>query len=61
VQISHSFTHFTWILTAHIIHVEKDQAEYLQAELGGEWLTPQKATQMGIPTAMKKLISAIKI
>jgi A/G-specific adenine glycosylase len=48
-------------LTAHIIHVEKDQAEYLQAELGGEWLTPQKATQMGIPTAMKKLISAIKI
>lgn len=33
--------------------------EYLQAELGGEWLTPQKATQMGIPTAMKKLISAL--
>lgn len=61
VQISHSFTHFTWILNAHIVRVESDQKEYLQAELGGEWLTPQKATQMGIPTAMKKLISAVKI
>ncbi|MEG2266449.1 MAG: A/G-specific adenine glycosylase [Acinetobacter sp.] len=61
VQISHSFTHFTWILNAHIFQVDADQKEYLQAELGGEWLTPQKATQMGIPTAMKKLISAVEI
>jgi len=61
VEISHSFTHFTWILNTQIFQVENDQKEYLLAELGGEWLTPQKATQMGIPTAMKKLISAVKI
>ncbi|QOW44469.1 MULTISPECIES: A/G-specific adenine glycosylase [Acinetobacter] len=61
VQISHSFTHFTWILNAHIFQIEPDQQEYLQAELSGEWLSPQKATQMGIPTAMKKLISAVEI
>ena len=61
VQISHSFTHFTWILTAHIVQVDSDQQEYLQAELGGEWLSPQKATQMGLPTAMKKLISAVQV
>ena len=61
VQISHSFTHFTWILNAQIFQIDADQKEYLQAELGGEWLTPQKATQMGIPTAMKKLISAVEI
>lgn len=61
VQISHSFTHFTWILNAQIFQIDADLKEYLQAELGGEWLTPQKATQMGIPTAMKKLISAVEI
>lgn len=61
VQISHSFTHFTWILNAQIFQIDADQKEYLQSELGGEWLTPQKATQMGIPTAMKKLISAVEI
>ncbi|WP_296282350.1 A/G-specific adenine glycosylase [uncultured Acinetobacter sp.] len=61
VQISHSFTHLTWILNAQIFQIDADQKEYLQAELGGEWLTPQKATQMGIPTAMKKLISAVEI
>lgn len=61
VQISHSFTHFTWILNTQIFQIDADQKEYLQAELGGEWLTPQKATQMGIPTAMKKLISAVEI
>ncbi len=61
VKISHSFTHFTWILTAHIFEIDHDQQEYLLAELGGDWLSPQKATQMGIPTAMKKLISAINL
>lgn len=61
VQISHSFTHFTWLLTAYIFEVDHDQQEYLQAELGGDWFTPQKATQMGIPTAMKKLISAVNL
>ena len=24
-QISHSFTHFTWLLNAHVFHVEPDQ------------------------------------
>ncbi|WP_445116922.1 A/G-specific adenine glycosylase [Acinetobacter sp. WZC-1] len=61
VQISHSFTHFTWILSAHIFQVDADQQEFIMAELGGEWLSAQKATQMGIPTAMKKLISAVRI
>lgn len=61
VKISHSFTHFTWILTAHIFRIDPDQQEFLQTELIGEWCSPQKATQMGIPTAMKKLISALEI
>lgn len=61
VQISHSFTHFTWLLDAHIFKIENDQMEYIQAELGGEWLQPQKVTELGIPTAMKKLISRIKL
>ncbi|SPL70768.1 A/G-specific adenine glycosylase [Acinetobacter stercoris] len=61
VQISHSFTHFTWLLNTHIFEVDQDQQEYIQTELGGEWLEPQKATQMGIPTAMKKLITALKM
>ena len=61
VQITHSFTHFRWILTAQIFKVQADEKEYLLSELGGEWLSPQKATQLGIPTAMKKLISAVEI
>ena len=61
MQISHSFTHFTWILTAQIFKVEAEEKEYLLSELDGEWLSPQKATQMGIPTAMKKLISAVDL
>ena len=64
VQISHSFTHFTWLLEAHIFKISMDQVALLQGRLIqetliGQWLTPQKATQMGIPTAMKKLISAV--
>lgn len=61
VQISHSFTHFTWLLNASIFQVENDQLEFIQTELTGEWLTPQKATTLGIPTAMKKLISAVEL
>ena len=61
MQILHSFTHFTWILTAQIFKVEAEEKEYLLSELDGEWLSPQKATQMGIPTAMKKLISAVDL
>lgn len=61
VQISHSFTHFTWILDAHIFQVEHDQMEFLQAELDGEWLNSSQASKLGIPTAMKKLISAVNL
>lgn len=61
VHISHSFTHFTWQLTGHLFAIHANEKEYLISELGGEWLTPQKATQLGIPTAMKKLISAVEI
>ncbi|HEX5382137.1 MAG TPA: A/G-specific adenine glycosylase [Acinetobacter sp.] len=58
-QISHSFTHFTWLLDAICFHVEPEQKEHISIELAGTWYTPQKATQMGLPTAMKKLISAL--
>lgn len=61
VQISHSFTHFTWILDTYIYQIPHDQAEYIQAELGGEWLAPQIANKLGTPTAMKKLISATNL
>lgn len=60
-QISHSFTHFTWLLEAICFHVEPEQQEHIAIELSGTWFTPQKATQMGLPTAMKKLISALEI
>lgn len=61
VEISHSFTHFTWQLAAICFEVEPDQQEHLAIELNGTWLTTQLATEMGIPTAMKKLISAITL
>jgi A/G-specific adenine glycosylase len=61
VEISHSFTHFTWQLATVCVAVEADQQEHLAIELNGMWLSPQRATEMGIPTAMKKLISAMQI
>lgn len=61
IQISHSFTHFTWLLDAHCFTVAGDQKEHLIAELGGEWLSPAQAMNLGIPTAMKKLISAVDL
>lgn len=61
VQISHSFTHFTWLLDAYIFQIPHDQLEFIQTELNGEWFTASKATTLGIPTAMKKLISAINL
>lgn len=61
VQISHSFTHFTWLLNATIIEIENDRMEFLQTELGGQWLSHEQAIAMGIPTAMKKLISAVNL
>lgn len=59
LQISHSFTHFTWLLNIQLFHVEQDQMEYIMAELQGQWLTPLEAIERGIPTAMKKLIAAV--
>ena len=59
LQISHSFTHFTWLLNIQAFHVEQDQMEYIMAELQGQWLTPLEAIERGIPTAMKKLITAV--
>ena len=59
--ITHSFTHFTWQLEAVVFAVHPDQQEHLAIELAGLWLTPNRATQMGLPTAMKKLISAVNL
>ena len=58
LQISHSFTHFTWLLNEKLFHVEHDQKEQLSIELNGIWLSPENAIAKGIPTAMKKLITA---
>ena len=60
-QISHSFTHFTWHLEAVIFVVDQDQQEHLAIELQGCWMSPQTATEAGIPTAMKKLITSVNL
>lgn len=61
VQISHSFTHFTWILDTYIFKIDHDEQEFIQTELGGEWMSAQNVADFGIPTAMKKLISAVNL
>jgi A/G-specific adenine glycosylase len=38
--------------------VEHDQKEQISIELDGIWLSPEAAIAKGIPTAMKKLITA---
>lgn len=60
-HISHSFTHFTWQLEAVIFVVDQDQQEHLAIELQGCWMSPQTATDAGIPTAMKKLITSVNL
>ena len=60
-QISHSFTHFTWQLEAIVFAVDQDQQEHLAIELQGCWMSPQTATEAGIPTAMKKLITSVNL
>ncbi len=60
-QISHSFTHFTWQLEALCFQIDADLKEHLAIELNAEWHSPQQAGDLGIPTAMKKLISAINL
>ena len=61
VQITHQFTHFTWILNAVIFQVDADQKEHLAIELKATWYSTQHATQLGLPTAMKKLILATEL
>jgi len=61
VEISHSFTHFTWQLEGLVFVIDADLQEYLAIELNGIWLEPTAAVQAGIPTAMKKLISATQL
>ena len=60
-EITHSFTHFTWQLKAFAFEIESDQQEHLSIELDATWMSPQQAIDTGIPTAMKKLISAIQL
>jgi A/G-specific adenine glycosylase len=59
-QISHSFTHFTWELEALCFEVSHDQQEHLAIELEGQWHSPSQASALGLPTAMKKLISVVE-
>lgn len=61
VEISHSFTHFTWQLEGLVFAIDADLQEHLAIELNGIWLEPTAAIQAGIPTAMKKLISATQL
>lgn len=61
VEISHSFTHFTWQLEGLVFAIDADLQEHLAIELNGIWLEPTEAVQAGIPTAMKKLISATQL
>ena len=61
VEISHSFTHFTWQLQGLVFAIDADLQEHLAIELKGIWLEPTAAVQAGIPTAMKKLISATQL
>ena len=60
-EITHSFTHFTWQLKAFAFEIESDQQEHLSIELDATWMSPQQAVDAGLPTAMKKLISAIQL
>lgn len=61
VEISHSLTHFTWQLEGLVFAIDADLQEHLAIELNGIWLEPTAAVQAGIPTAMKKLISATQL
>jgi len=61
VEISHSFTHFTWQLEGLVFAIDADLQEHLSIELNGIWLEPTVAVQAGIPTAMKKLLSATQL
>ncbi len=61
VEISHSFTHFTWQLEGLVFAIDADLQKHLAIELNGIWLEPTAAVQAGIPTAMKKLISATQL
>lgn len=57
ICIQHQFTHFTWQLHLQMFHVEHQHQ--LCATLG-EWLTLEDIQHKGIPTAMKKVLTAIQ-
>lgn len=59
IEIKHGFTHFTWQLTTHCFTISAQQKQHIDQMMKGQWLTPKNAIEKGLPTAMKKLISAI--
>lgn len=59
--IRHSFTHFTWQLEALVFKLCDSKTTDLEQRFAGQWISPEQAQQMGLPTAMKKLISAIQL
>ena len=61
IQISHSITHFTWLLDTHIVQLDSEQLDDVHTELGGDWFAAQDAVKLGVPTAMKKLIKAVNL
>ncbi|AOA56945.1 A/G-specific adenine glycosylase [Acinetobacter larvae] len=60
-QITHHFTHFTWHLQAYQIMIPSAQQPALAEHWQATWLENEQAAAQGIPTAMKKLISALKV
>lgn len=57
-QISHTFTHFTWQLNIKMFHMEHLTA--LSEFSPFQWFSLQDIQKKAIPTAMKKVISAIQ-
>lgn len=60
VQLSHTFSHFTWQFTVHYVDVYDLEDWQALNLMNGEWLELQQIQQKAIPTAMKKLISALQ-
>lgn len=63
-KISHSFTHFTWQLTAYVVPLaEAAMPENLRPLLllaqQEQWLAPEHAQRLGVPSAMQKLLIQI--
>lgn len=55
--VKHVFTHFTWLLTAHIYSLSEVQYALLsQTFEKGQWLEMTQAENLGIPKAMVKIV-----